>query len=282
MFNSNASFLDAGPRPLQPGLGRGVLPKNDLARHRLSPTPLSPPLAGPVPPRLPTGDPTTPSIPARPTSLPRAPLNPGTRAGPQPADASKLQEEDEVLHTARVRHDWHGGGKLDLSVRQDECVEILRVKNNPGGKWLARSSTGNYGYISNTCVDIDYEAGQVNALIYDYDDIQQVSEDFPPPPPDIRIDPKVEKELRKKFKYDGPLRPLHTMMVDPNGVIKKLGSKDLPVTPGEIVDVIQFTSSKKALCLNQFGKYGYVSKSLLLPMEGDIYDDVDYSRGKFF
>lgn len=49
----------------------------------------------------------------------------------------------EVLHTARVRFDWYGGGKLDLSVRQDEKVEILRVKNNPGGKWLARSLTGN-------------------------------------------------------------------------------------------------------------------------------------------
>lgn len=55
----------------------------------------------------------------------------------------QLQGEDEVLHTARVRHDWSGGGKLDLSVRQDERVEILRVKNNPGGKWLARSATGN-------------------------------------------------------------------------------------------------------------------------------------------
>lgn len=55
----------------------------------------------------------------------------------------QLQGEEEVLHTARVRHDWYGGGKLDLSVRQDEKVEILRVKNNPGGKWLARSLTGN-------------------------------------------------------------------------------------------------------------------------------------------
>lgn len=49
----------------------------------------------------------------------------------------------DVIHTAKVRHDWNGGGKLDLSVRQGESVEILRVKNNPGGKWLARSLTGN-------------------------------------------------------------------------------------------------------------------------------------------
>ncbi|XP_041861146.1 FYN-binding protein 1 [Melanotaenia boesemani] len=223
----------------------------------------------------------------------------------------QLQGEVDVLHTAKVRHDWHGGGKLDLSVRQGESVEIIRVKNNPGGKWLARSMNGKYGYISNTCVDIDYEAiksrmlppRKINSselpppppdppqLSYmesnnrdsmlqdddDYDDVEPIAEDFPPPPPEISMDPKKEKELRKKFKYEGPLRVLHCMMVDPNCIIKKLGSKDLPVTKGEIVDVIQLNSSKKALCRNKSGKYGYVSKDFLLPMEGDVYDDVDYA-----
>lgn len=222
----------------------------------------------------------------------------------------QLQGEIEVLHTARVRHDWRGGGKLDLSVRQGDSVEILRVKNNPGGKWLARSMNGNYGYISNTCVDIDYEAVKRKALQSrktdisalpppppdppmmlnmepnnrdsmledddDYDDVEPLGEDFPPPPPEISIDPKVEKELRKKFKYEGPLKVLHTMMVNPNSVIKKPGAKDLHVVHGEVLDVIQLTNSKKALCRNQYGKYGYVCRSFLLPMEGDIYDDVDY------
>ncbi|XP_042339819.1 FYN-binding protein 1 isoform X2 [Plectropomus leopardus] len=222
----------------------------------------------------------------------------------------QLQGEVEVLHTAKVRHDWYGGGKLDLSVRQGESVEILRVKNNPGGKWLARSLNGNYGYISNTCVDVDYEAVKRKVLQSrkidssplpppppdpphmlhvelnshssmlqdddDYDDVQPMTEDFPPPPPEISIDPKVEKDLKKRFKYDGPLRVLYTMMVDPNGIIKKPGGKDLSVVQGEVVDIIQLTNSKKALCRNRFGKYGYVSRSLLLPMEGDIYDDVDY------
>lgn len=55
-------------------------------------------------------------------------------------------------------------------------------------------------------------------------------------------------------QYDGPLRVLHTMLVDPNSIIKKPGAKDLPVTQGEIVDVIQLTNSKKALCRNRFGK----------------------------
>ncbi|KAK2835352.1 hypothetical protein Q5P01_015836 [Channa striata] len=222
----------------------------------------------------------------------------------------QLEGEVDVIHTAKVRYDWYGEGKLDLSVRQGESVEILRVKNNPGGKWLARSLNGNYGYISNTCVDIDYEAVKRKALQSrkidvsslpppppdppqmfntdsndpdsmfqdddDYDDVQPINEDFPPPPPEISIDPKLEKELRKKFKYEGPLRVLHTMMVNPNGTIKKPGGKDLLVSQGDLLDVIQFTNSKKALCRNRFGKYGYVPRSLLLPLEGDIYDDVDY------
>ncbi|XP_035509501.1 FYN-binding protein 1 [Morone saxatilis] len=167
------------------------------------------------------------------------------------------------------------------------------------------------GYISNTCVDIDYEAVKRKVLQSrktdlsslpppppdpplmlniqsnnrdsmledddDYDDVQPLTEDFPPPPPEISIDPKVMKDLKKKFKYEGPLRVLHTMMVDPNSIIKKPGGKDLHVTQGEILDVIELTNSKKALCRNQFGKFGYVSRSLLLSMEGDIYDDVDYA-----
>ncbi|KAK5869732.1 hypothetical protein PBY51_024430 [Eleginops maclovinus] len=221
----------------------------------------------------------------------------------------QLQGVEEVLHTARVRHDWQGVGKLDLSVRQGESVEIVRVENNPRGKWLAKSVNGKYGYISNTCVDVDYEAVKRKQLQSrmietsplpppppdpllmlnvepsrdsmlvdddDYDDVQPLIEDFPPPPPEISIDPKLEKELRKKFKYEGPTRVLHTMMVNPNGTIKKPGAKDLHVSQGEVVDVIQLTNSKKALCCNRFGKYGYVSRDLLIQMEGDIYDDVDY------
>lgn len=55
-------------------------------------------------------------------------------------------------------------------------------------------------------------------------------------------------------QYDGPLTVLHTMMVDPNSTIKKPGGKDLCITRGEVLDVIQLTNNKKALCRNQFGK----------------------------
>lgn len=224
----------------------------------------------------------------------------------------QLQGEVEALHTTRVRHDWHGGSTLDLSVQQGEIVEILRVNNNPEGKWLARSMTSNYGYISNTCVDIDYGAIKkmkppskridANALpppppdplkqlkakpkrnssiVNDnnHDDVYPIPDDFPPPPPpEIFMDVKAEKELRKKFKYEGPITVLHTMMVDPNCVIKKPGGKDLHVSHGEVLDIIQLTDNKKVLCRNNFGKYGYVFRSYLLPMEGGIYDDVDYAH----
>ena len=53
-------------------------------------------------------------------------------------------------------------------------------------------------------------------------------------------------------QYEGPLTVLHTMMVDPSGIIKKPGGKDLAVAQGEILDVIQLTNDKKALCRNQY------------------------------
>ncbi|KAJ0065559.1 hypothetical protein NL108_013475 [Boleophthalmus pectinirostris] len=237
----------------------------------------------------------------------------------------QLQLPVEVLHTASVRHDWSGTNKLDLSVRQGDKVDIIRVKDNPEGKWLARTHSDNYGYISNSCVDIDYEAirrkatqikrvehydGELpppppdppsftqrsyvhdihvhdshvhNSHVHDshvhdsdpddddkYDDV-----DFPPPPIELNIDPKIEKELKKKFKFEGPLKVLQTMMVDPNALLKKPGPKDLNVSPGDVLDILQM-HSKKALCRNKFGKFGYVNKSHLLPLEGDIYDDVEY------
>ncbi|CAL8309865.1 unnamed protein product [Lota lota] len=217
----------------------------------------------------------------------------------------------EVLHMARVRHDWQGG-KLDLAVRQGDSVEILRAKDNPGGKWLVRSETGKWGYVSIDCMDVDYEevrrqvqmqmqnitlpppppdpprvppglsfdvdsSGHTDIVDEDdddYDDVQ-IPDDFPPPP-ECSFDPSVAKELKKKFKFEGPVRVLHTMMVDPNGLIKRPKEKELAIAQGEILDVLQFSNNKMALCRNHIGKFGYVPRSLLLQMEGDIYDDIDH------
>ncbi|XP_043107241.1 FYN-binding protein 1 isoform X1 [Puntigrus tetrazona] len=226
----------------------------------------------------------------------------------------KLNGPIEVIHMARVREDWQGG-KNDLTVRQGENVEIIRVNNNPGGKWLARNLRGSMGYISNSCVDVDYEEVKrkiraqtgpsthpsavrpINPEVYDdigsndqldssfhsddvYDDVDR--EEFPPPPPEISHDPakakqreKEEKEFRKKFKFEGPIRVLYTMMVDPNANPKKGGSKYLDVVREEILDVIQETSKKHVLCRNGQGKFGYVPSNYLMHDENEVYDDIE-------
>ncbi|XP_021459221.2 FYN-binding protein 1-like isoform X1 [Oncorhynchus mykiss] len=201
----------------------------------------------------------------------------------------------DVLHMGRVRHDWQGG-KHDLSVRQGNRVEIIRVKNNPDGRWLARTQTGTYGYIISTCVDVDYEEVKRKLKLSRAPDPS-----LPPPPPPVRsedndiyydvdssgnmnsLDPvmremleKDEKEFRKKFKFEGPILVLHSMMVDLNASIKKTGGTALAVVQGEILEVIQVTSDKKALCRNKQGKYGYVPRVLLQAEGDDVYDDVDH------
>ncbi|KAJ8408343.1 hypothetical protein AAFF_G00257570 [Aldrovandia affinis] len=225
----------------------------------------------------------------------------------------KLTDPVEVLHMARVRHNWQGG-KNDLRVWQGDSVEIIRVKNNPEGKWLARTLAGTYGYISNTCIDVDYEevkrsilskkaivsppppppvqddfyddVGSSNqlssSLDLDTEDVYDDVDEFPLPPPEASLDPKKtkiqekeEKDFRKKFKFEGPIEVLYNMMVDPNASIKKGGGKDLSLNHGEILDVIHIVSDKKALCRNDQGKFGYVPRSILLQAEGDIYDDID-------
>ncbi|KAI5614670.1 FYN-binding protein isoform X1 [Silurus asotus] len=65
---------------------------------------------------------------------------------------------------------------------------------------------------------------------------------------------KKENEYRKKFKYEGPIKVLVCMMVDPNANIKKASGKDLSVVRGEILEVIQETNEKKVLCRNEQGK----------------------------
>ncbi|XP_076880513.1 FYN-binding protein 1 isoform X2 [Brachyhypopomus gauderio] len=225
----------------------------------------------------------------------------------------KLSGDVEVIHTARARVDMPGG-KMDLRVRQGELVDIIRVKDNPEGKWLARNMTGECGYISNACVDVDYEAVKRKlgvatpsspAPVHDddvyddvtsdvvnssfsmsnelYDDVDHaIPDEFPLPPPEISHDPKrtkklekEEKEFRRKFKFEGPIKVLFYMMVDPNASIKKSGAKDLSVVRGEILEVIEQTNEKKVLCRNEQGKYGYVPRRYLLLPENEVYDDID-------
>ncbi|TRY97479.1 hypothetical protein DNTS_008213 [Danionella cerebrum] len=220
----------------------------------------------------------------------------------------KLFGAIEVIEVARVREDWQGS-KKDLSVQQGESVEIIRMNDNPEGKWLARNLRGSIGYISNSCVDVDYDevkrklcaqvtpsftAPILRAVHNDSSSNEQMDSSFcsddtyddvdelPPPPPEIRFEPKhnkqqekVEKEFRKKFKFEGPIRVMYTMTVDPRAILKKRGSKELQLVPGETLEILQETSNNQVLCRNNQGKHGYVPLQYLLHEDNDVYDDID-------
>ncbi|MGH0131048.1 UNVERIFIED_CONTAM: hypothetical protein FKN15_052738 [Acipenser sinensis] len=186
----------------------------------------------------------------------------------------------EVIHSAKVRVDCRGG-KNDLYVKQGDIVEIVRVKNNPEGKWLARTFDGTYGYINNTSVDVDYEevkrkiqsqgrsrvlessSGPVKDEDF-YDDVGSSEHMSSLDPKRSKKEEKEEKEFRKKFKYEGPIEVQYQMMVDPNANIKKTGGKDLPLIRGEILDVIKMVNDKKAICRNKQGKCMYFIQKFIM------------------
>ncbi|NWV19701.1 FYB1 protein, partial [Origma solitaria] len=68
----------------------------------------------------------------------------------------KLTRPIEVLHQARARVD-HKGGKNELTIKQGDKIEIIRLTDNPEGKWLGRIK-GCYGYVKTTMVEIDYDS----------------------------------------------------------------------------------------------------------------------------
>ncbi|XP_051006879.1 FYN-binding protein 1 isoform X1 [Acomys russatus] len=69
----------------------------------------------------------------------------------------KLTGPIQVLHHAKACCDVKGG-KNELSFKQGEEIEIIRITDNPEGKWLGRTSRGSYGYIKTTAVEIDYDS----------------------------------------------------------------------------------------------------------------------------
>uniref|UniRef100_A0A8C6XMT4 FYN binding protein 1 n=1 Tax=Naja naja TaxID=35670 RepID=A0A8C6XMT4_NAJNA len=112
----------------------------------------------------------------------------------------KLEGPIEVIHQARASTDFKGG-KYDLSFKQGDLIEILRVTDNPEGKWLGRLKDS-YGYIKTTMVAIDYDTLKrkprppMNVQSKYPDSDQEVYDDvgdqdsisrywFPPPPDDI-------------------------------------------------------------------------------------------------
>ncbi|KAL1765660.1 PML-RARA-regulated adapter molecule 1 [Sigmodon hispidus] len=102
------------------------------------------------------------------------------------------------------------------------------------------------------------------------------------PPTDLKLlkqikkAEKAEREFRKKFKFEGEI-VIHTkMMIDPNAKTRRGGGKHLGIRRGEIMEVIEFTNKDEMLCRDPKGKYGYVPRTALLPLETEVYDDVSF------
>ncbi|XP_072113533.1 FYN-binding protein 1-like [Mobula birostris] len=127
----------------------------------------------------------------------------------------------EVIQTVKVTTDYKGG-KNELSCRQGDYLEVIRITDNPEGKWLARTMDGTYGYIKVTCVDINYDeirkktigkakdSAALKTPVQDqelYDDVAPTNDiglgtgnsstgssgGFPPPPPGEEIYDDVDE-----------------------------------------------------------------------------------------
>ncbi|XP_077097965.1 FYN-binding protein 1-like [Siphateles boraxobius] len=222
----------------------------------------------------------------------------------------KIKGTIAVVDTVKASVD-HKGGKNKLPLKQGETIEIVRKTENPKDYWLARNTEGHYGFVKPDTLDVcgevrhtpdgqemydDVGAGdEVNNLPDDaaddtYDDV--TSTDFPPPPSPCSnpkfsstsetylLDPKIrkkfekeEKEFRKKFKYNAEIKVLYQATVLPSLSVKKFGNKDLPIKPGEMIDVMVHPVDDKLICRNSEGKFGYVSTANL-EQDESVYDDV--------
>ncbi|NXU83347.1 FYB1 protein, partial [Xiphorhynchus elegans] len=151
----------------------------------------------------------------------------------------KLMGPIEVLHQARACVDYKGG-KNELTVKQGDKIEIIRITDNPEGKWLGRIR-GCYGYIKTTIVEVDYDSlkrkqqpptGAPMALSQSdmevYDDVGENDNNFryvfpPPPPPDQEIYDEIADEdpITRSVSQDEDKNGIWSW-----GILKRLKVKD--------------------------------------------------------
>nr|XP_036858381.1 FYN-binding protein 1 isoform X2 [Manis javanica] len=199
----------------------------------------------------------------------------------------KLTGPIQVIHQAKACCDVKGG-KNELSFKQGEQIEIIRITDNPEGKWLGRTARGSYGYIKTTAVEIDYDSlkwkkTSLGALssrameddqeVYDdvaeQDNISSHSQSgsggmFPPPPNDDIYDGIEEEE------DDGS-----TLQVEEKsnswswGILKMIKGKD------DKKKSIR-EKPKDSESVNNEGPY-FPAPPKQLDMGEEVYDDVDAS-----
>ncbi|XP_060791931.1 FYN-binding protein 1 isoform X2 [Neoarius graeffei] len=69
----------------------------------------------------------------------------------------KLSGPLQVIHKVKARVDCKGG-RNDLSFKQGDSIDILRITDNPEGRWLARTQDGSCGYVKTESVQIDFDS----------------------------------------------------------------------------------------------------------------------------
>ncbi|XP_074876298.1 FYN-binding protein 1 isoform X2 [Buteo buteo] len=206
----------------------------------------------------------------------------------------KLTGPIQVLHHARACVD-HKGGKNELTVKQGDEIEIIRLTDNPEGKWLGRIK-GCYGYIKTTMVEIDYDSLRrkqqppTRAAVTHPESDQEVYDDvgeqdiissqsggrsgagkmFPPPPSDQEIYDGIDDEdaVTRSVSQDEDKNDIWSW-----GILKRLKVKD-----GKKKSVREKTTKVNGAEDNgdlfmspstkQFGKDCG---------DNDVYDDVDSS-----
>ncbi|KAM7076733.1 FYN-binding protein 1 isoform 2-T2 [Ciconia maguari] len=159
----------------------------------------------------------------------------------------KLTGPIQVLHQARACVD-HKGGKNELTVKQGDEIEIIRLTDNPEGKWLGRIK-GCYGYIKTTMVEIDYDSlrrkqqPSPRAAVKHPESDQEVYDDvgeqdsissqsggqsgagkmFPPPPSDQEIYDGIDDEdaVTRSVSQDEDKNGIWSW-----GILKRLKVKD--------------------------------------------------------
>uniref|UniRef100_A0A9J7YPE0 FYN binding protein b n=1 Tax=Cyprinus carpio carpio TaxID=630221 RepID=A0A9J7YPE0_CYPCA len=116
----------------------------------------------------------------------------------------KITTPLQVIHQVKAKADCKGG-KHDLSIKKGESVDIIRITDNPEGKWLGRSQDGSFGYVKTEMVEIDFSVLKNKGLSLShnveneevYDDVESMEEQLnmngqrvvlPPPPDDDLYD----------------------------------------------------------------------------------------------
>ncbi|XP_026855193.2 FYN-binding protein 1 isoform X2 [Electrophorus electricus] len=187
----------------------------------------------------------------------------------------KLSGPLQVIHKVKVRLDCKGG-KNDLSIKQGESIEILRVTENPEGRWLARTQDGSYGYVKTESVEIDFDKLKTQSL------------SRPPQSEEVYDDVAPQDELKRRISGAGVILPpppegdgdIYDDLDEPSLIVSP--ERRLPAKPRSFFRMLKAPIDWRKPSDHdievppppQFSPEGNADQSSA-PISDEIYDDVD-------